>query len=276
MKGWRQVTSKMGALVDVTRCIGCGSCEVACSLYNGLKPEQEQESKTAPVSENVELAVNRWTVVQSHKFEKNGEQIRRFVKRQYFHCQEPACASACFAKAMQKTPAGPVVYNENLCVGCRYCMIACPFEVLKFEWNKPFPRVLKCQMCPDRVTEGQMPACASVCPTGAITFGEREKLVEEAKKRLADKPNFYVNHIYGLNEVGGTSWLYISDVPFGELGFRTDAPEKALPEYTWEVLRWTPAIFVGWGAILTGLYIYNKRRAAAHDEEEMYAPVDPD
>ncbi|BAF58850.1 MAG: 4Fe-4S dicluster domain-containing protein [Pelotomaculum sp.] len=269
------MASTKGVLVDITRCIGCESCVVACRLYNGLEPGQKNRGKTKQ-NGNTELAPDKWTAVQGYRVDKDGNKVRRFVKKQCLHCLEPACASACFARALQKTPEGPVVYNEKLCVGCRYCMIACPFGILRFEWDKPFPRVLKCQMCLARVADNQMPACASVCPTGAVTFGERDKIVEEAKKRQASNPNLYVSQIYGLKEAGGTSWLYLSDVAFDKLGFRTDVPEKPIPEYTWQVLRWTPHIFIGWGALLTGMYLYTKRRAAVHAEEEMYAPVDVD
>lgn len=245
--------------MDITRCIGCESCVVACRLYNGLDAGPKKGAGQAQ-PETAELAPDRWTVVQSYRADKKGEPVRRFVKKQCFHCLEPACASACFARALQKTPEGPVVYNEKLCVGCRYCMLACPFGILKFEWDKTFPRVLKCQMCMSRVAGGQMPACVSVCPTGALTYGERDKLVEEAKARMTDSPNLYVNHIYGKEEVGGTSWLYISDIPFNQLGFRTDVVNRPLPEYTGRVLRLTPAVALGWGALLTGMYFYTKRR----------------
>jgi len=267
------VASAKGVLVDITRCIDCESCVVACRLYNGLDADTKGGAKPRQTGKN-ELAPNRWTVVRDNHVQKDGKTVRRFVKQQCFHCVEPACASACFARAIQKTPEGPVVYNEKLCVGCRYCMIACPFGILRFEWDKPFPRVLKCQMCLSRVADNQMPACASVCPTRAIVFGEREQIVQEANKRIAAKPGLYINQVYGAKEAGGTSWLYISDVPFEQLGFKTNVPEKPIPEYTWQVLKWTPGIFIGWGALLTGMYWYNKRRATVHNEEELYAPVD--
>jgi formate dehydrogenase iron-sulfur subunit len=242
-------------------------------LYNDLKPGPRAGGEAKPDGP-AELAPDRWTVVQSFRVEKDGSRVRRFVKRQCFHCLDPACASACFAKALQKTPEGPVVYNEKLCVGCRYCMIACPFEVLRYEWDKPFPRVLKCQMCLARIANDQMPACVSACPTGALTFGDRDKIIAEARQRQYSRPDLYVSQIYGLTEAGGTSWLYLSDVPFERLGFPTGVPERPLPEYTWAVLRWTPHLFVGWGALLAVMYLYNRRRAVAHSEEEMYAPVD--
>lgn len=261
-----------GVLVDITRCVNCESCVVACRLYNGLEEGKNGAKETQ--AEKDKLVSNRWTVVQKVKVEKNGNAVRRYVKQQCLHCLEPACASAFFSKALQKTPEGPVVYNEKLCVGCRYCFIACPFEIPTYEWDKSFPRVQKCQMCLARVADNQMPACASVCPTSAITFGKREDLLKEAKSRIAANPALYVDHIYGEKEAGGTSWLYLSDVPFEQLGFNTKVTHRPIPDYTWQVLKWTPYIFVGWGALLTGMYMYTKRRAEVHAEEEMYAPVD--
>ena len=134
-----------GVLVDITRCVNCESCVVACRLYNGLEEGKNGAKETQ--AEKDKLVSNRWTVVQKVKVEKNGNAVRRYVKQQCLHCLEPACASACFSKALQKTPEGPVVYNEKLCVGCRYCFIACPFEIPTYEWDKSFPRVQKCQMC---------------------------------------------------------------------------------------------------------------------------------
>lgn len=272
-----------GVLVDVTRCIGCKSCVVACKTWNDLpsKPgtfnnEWDNPGKTS---------ADTWTVVNYHVIE-DGDNIKwRFVKRQCFHCNEPACESACFTRALIKTKEGSVIYkpteiNKDYCVGCRYCMIACPFGVPKYQWEKAFPYVQKCRFCYDRMKqEGMVPACVTACPTGALTYGDKEALLAEAKDRLNKNPK-YVKHIYGEKEYGGTSWLYISDVPFDQIGFKTEAygkpvSQKSIPSYTWDVLKWTPYIFIGWGALLTGMRLYTKRRAEAHDESEMYAPVDP-
>lgn len=261
------MASNKGVLVDITKCIGCESCVVACRLYNELESGSKSGSEPSP-SQKAELAPDRWTVVQDYRVEKNGEPVRRFVKKQCFHCLEPACASACFARALQKTPEGPVVYNEKLCVGCRYCMLACPFGILKFEWDKAFPRVLKCQMCMSRVASDQKPACTSVCPTGALVFGDRNDLIEEAGKRVAASHNLYINQIYGKEEVGGTTWLYLSDVPFSQLGFRTDVVNRPLPEYTNKILRLTPTVALGWGAMLTGMYFYTKRRNENENKDQ--------
>ena len=253
-----------GILVDITKCVGCGSCVVACKLWNSLKwdnnvPTYGKEAKTS--TEN-------WTAVRLNEVQKGKEKIWRFTKQQCLHCEEPACASACFAKAIVKSKEGPVVYNASLCVGCRYCMLACPFDVPKYEWDKVFPLVRKCQMCPSRIEKGETPACAATCPTEALKYGERSALLQEARQRLSSNSN-YINHIYGEKEVGGTSWLYISDMPFETLGFRTNITIKPLPHYTESILKLTPTVALGWGAVLTGLYTYTRRRNEIGKENDQ-------
>ncbi len=249
-------------LVDVTKCVGCGSCEVACKLWNGLKFDQDPPTDV----QGDGLAAEKWTSVNLVKAKKGNEDAWRFVKRQCLHCHEPACASACFSKAIQKTKNGAVVYDEKLCVGCRYCMLACPFNIPKYEWDKTFPRVRKCQMCAGRLDQGESPACVGVCPAGALTYGEHEDMLKIARERIS-KNSAYINQIYGEKEAGGTSWLYISDVPFKELGFRTDITTRPLPQYSESILSLTPAVGLGWGAMLTGLYVYNRRRNDIAREE---------
>lgn len=245
-----------GVLVDLTKCIGCGSCTVACNLWNGLGHDEAKSTET----KKEKLNAKNWTVVNSHEVtDKDHKPVWRFVKQQCFHCQQPACASACFSKALQKNEDGAVVYYPHLCVGCRYCMVACPFDIPKYEWDKSFPLVTKCQMCSTRMTKGEAPACTVVCPTGAMEFGEREVLLQQAHKTLkGDKP--YVNQIYGEQEVGGTAWLYLSDIPFGELGFKTDLGTTELPTYSNGFLKNVPGVAFVWGILLTGLYYYTKRR----------------
>jgi len=267
-----------GVLVDVSRCIGCRSCQVACKSWNDLpaSPTTFNNSWDNPPKINA----TNWTNVGFHLIENNGDLKWRFAKRQCMHCLEPACESACFTHSFVKTKDGPVIYkptelNKDYCVGCRYCMIACPFGVPSFEWDKPLPFVRKCRFCYDRMKEGEKPACVTACLSGCLVFGERDELLAEAHKRIATNPR-YINRVYGEKEYGGTSWLYISDVPFEDIGFKTNVSEKSIPSMTFSVLKWTPAIFVGWGAILTGLYMYTKRRAKVHAEEEMYAPVKED
>jgi Fe-S-cluster-containing dehydrogenase component len=153
----------------------------------------------------------------------------RFIRQMCMHCDTPTCASVCPVGAVVKTSAGPVLYNEDKCMGCRYCMQACPFGVPRYQWDSALPRVRKCTLCNDRVAAGLATACATVCPTGATKFGDRDELIEEATARIRANPDKYVNHIYGVDEVGGTSVLLISDVPFESLGYRTNLSKEPLP-----------------------------------------------
>ncbi|HHV65873.1 MAG TPA: 4Fe-4S dicluster domain-containing protein [Peptococcaceae bacterium] len=249
-----------GVLVDIPKCIGCESCSVACKLYNDLKWDPKRKAKTArerAQEPNKGLWADDWTSINLYEPEKNGQKVLRFVKTQCFHCLEPACASACFSKAFQKLPQGPVIYDQSLCVGCRYCMLACPFDILKYEWEKAIPGVRKCQMCAQRGANFQIPACVSVCPTGALTCGERDELLAEARKRI--KENGYIDHIFGEKEAGGTSWLYISDVPFDQMRFRTDVTTRPMPSYSEGYMKLTPLVGISWAAVLTGLYVYNNK-----------------
>jgi formate dehydrogenase iron-sulfur subunit len=221
----------------------------------------------APVNgENAQLADENWTVIKKFKLFKNDKsQVWRFVKQQCLHCQSPSCVSACFAKALQKTNEGAVVYFPENCVGCRYCMLACPFKIPKFEWQTPIPAVTKCVMCYGRLKEGKSPACVSVCPEGVMKFGERETLLKEAKEIIANDSR-YINHIYGEKEAGGTSWIYISDMPFEKIGFNTNVVKKPLPAYTSSYMKCTPIFGAIWTIILTALYFITKRRNTIKNE----------
>lgn len=256
-----------GVLVDITQCIGCGSCSVACKMWNDLGFEAAQPNPP----KNRKLSDKNWTVVDTcETHDKSGEEVWRYVKKQCMHCQEPACASACFSKALQRNDDGAVVYYPDLCVGCRYCMIACPFDVPKYEWSKAAPQIAKCQMCSTRLAKGESPACTSVCPTHAVLFGERDELLAIAQKRINSNPQ-YQQQIYGREEVGGTAWLYLSDVPFGELGFKTNLQTTPLPEYTHRFLKHIPYVALAWGGLLTALSLFNKRRRRIRQENEEAA-----
>lgn len=147
-------------------------------------------------------------------------------------------------------------------------MVACPFGVPKFEYDQPVPYVRKCEFCSQRQAEGEAPACASVCPSGALQFGSRAELLEEARTRIYQNPDRYAHHIYGEHEVGGTSWLYLSDVPLDQLGFRTDVGTRPYPEFTWPFLSAVPLVLTLWPPLLMGLYAFTKARR----EQEEGAP----
>jgi formate dehydrogenase iron-sulfur subunit len=245
---------RVGVLVDTTRCIGCRGCEAACAEANALATPDEGDvfaSRRATTTAH-------YTVV--NRLARPAPAEARFVKSQCMHCVEPACASACLVRALEKTPEGPVVYHAERCLGCRYCMVACPFGTPKFEYEKAVPLVRKCTFCLERQARGLEPACTSVCPSGALTFGRRDALLEEARTRIYQHPDRYVHHIYGEHEVGGTSWLYISDVPFEEAGFRTDLGTAPAAGYAQDALAGVPVVMTVGPAVLMGLYSIARRR----------------
>ena len=249
-------------LIDLTRCTGCRACQVACKQWNQLPPEQTTFFNGAGYQNPSAMSERTFTLVKFLDYERNGQNEFRFYKEMCMHCNEPACASVCPVAAFRKTKEGPVVYDVNRCIGCRYCMIACPFGVPKFEWSKILPLVRKCTGCYARVREGLVPACAKTCPT-AIVYGSRKDMIHEARRRLQARPDFYFPKIYGLDEAGGTSVLYLSALPFSELGFKK-VTTRPLPEYTWQALRFVPGIFLSMGALLTftSWFMHRKERLA--------------
>jgi formate dehydrogenase iron-sulfur subunit len=237
-----------GVLVDTTRCIGCRACEQACCEDNDFPiPDVANDRALANPRDTSE---ERWTVV--NRFETSAGEV--FVKKQCLHCWQPACAAACLTNAMFKTREGPVIWRESKCMGCRFCMVSCPFDIPKFEYHSANPRILKCDMCFDRLAEGKRPACVDACPTDALMFGQKKDLIEIARVRVYNHPDRYVHKIYGEHEVGGTGWLYLSAVPFEEIGLRTDLGTTPYPEYTRDFLYGVPLVLFGLPALLLGLH----------------------
>ncbi len=234
---------KAAILTDLTKCVGCEACVWACKEINEL-PRDDGARK---------LSATTWTVVEEH----NGV----FVRHQCMHCVDPACASVCPVAALQKTPEGAVIYDETRCIGCRYCMVGCPFGIPKYEWDSPLPRVQKCILCFEkRLKEGRQPACTEACPTKATVFGDRDELVREAQRRIRAHPDRYVDHIYGLHEAGGTSVLYISGVPFEALGFKVTLRDDPYPRLTWEILSKLPNVVGVGGVLMFGIWWVVNRR----------------
>lgn len=239
----------VGVLVDTTRCIGCRACEQACSKEHGFSvPDVANDGaleNRRPTSES------QWTVV--NRFDTTQGEV--FVKHQCLHCWQPACAAACLTNAMEKTEAGPVVWHPDRCMGCRFCMISCPFNIPKFEYHSWNPRIQKCNMCAGRLERGQKPACVAACPTDALAFGSKRDLMEIARVRIYNHPDRYVHQIYGEYEVGGTGWLYLSAVPFEEIGFRADLGNTPYPEMTRDFLYGVPLVLFSFPALLLGLHL---------------------
>ncbi len=225
-----------GCLVDLGRCIGCRKCELACNKVNGL-PEPEKPFDDVTVFNQRRRPDDKaFTVVNRYYTGRTDERNQpkpTFVKVQCMHCQDPACASACITGALHKNENGAVTWNPAKCIGCRYCMVACPFQIPAYEYSNPItPRVRKCTFCFDRISEeGGTPGCAAICPVEAITFGRRSELLKLAHQRIKRDPVNYVQHVYGEKEVGGTSWLYISQVPFEKID-SYNMPTRQIPKLT--------------------------------------------
>ncbi len=256
-----------GMLNDSTRCIGCRACQSACKTENKLPAEptlgDDKVFGTPLYDSPRELSEHTYTLIKMHQDEKSQETT--FVKEQCMHCVDPACQSACIVGALKKQPNGAVEYDADLCMGCRYCMVACPFGVPQFEWHKAIPSIRKCTLCSaTRLKKGEPTACATACPAGAITFGKREALLKEARARIENHPERYLAHIYGEKEVGGTNVLYLTrpQVQFAGLGL-PEVKYKAVSGLTESIQHrifqyFIPPIAVY--SILGGIMAYNQRR----------------
>lgn len=253
-----------GVLVDITRCIGCRSCQVACKQWHGVPAREADDAAQSPYAFQ-DLHADCYTRI-SFLEDRTGEvPTWHFVKNQCLHCLKPACVSACPVGALQKSALGPVVYDQDRCIGCRYCMLACPFHIPKYEWDSRNPWVRKCDFCADRLELGLEPACIKACPMEVMLLGEIQSIQQEAKKRITANPERYVQTIYGLEEAGGTSWMYIADRPFSQLGFPTAIRLQAYPDFTWASLSKLPWKGLGLATALTALAVFRNRGSEKED-----------
>jgi formate dehydrogenase iron-sulfur subunit len=243
---------------DNTRCIGCRACMVACKERNDLEADQTDFFAGDGYQNPRDLDANNYTLITYR--EKAAEAEWVFGRQLCMHCAQPACVSACPTGALQKLANGAVELTEWRCIGCRYCMQACPFVIPKFSYDTPFPKVHKCTFCSDRLAEDLEPACAKVCPTHAIEFGDRDEMLAEAKRRIATAPGRYVPHVYGEKEVGGTNVFHLSSVPFEKIGYETGLPEEPLPDLTHKSMRFVPRIFFTLLAVFGSLAWIVRRR----------------
>jgi len=247
----------MAILFDMTYCGGCNSCVEACREGHGFSDG---------VDEVHELAADAYCSLNA----KEDFTYRNLCR----HCVTPSCASVCPVGALEKRPQGPVTYDADKCMGCRYCLTACPFNVPRYEWHDPVPAVRKCDMCWDRLQEGEIPRCAAACRQDATIFGPRDELLAEAWSRIEESPDEYHHHVYGEDEVGGTSVLFLTPFPLEELGFKEELGKRPLPELTWNVLEKIPGFAVTAAAGLMALgWIIRRRNEVAAWEERPPLPT---
>jgi len=233
-------------LFDGTMCVGCKLCESGCAEANGLAYDES-------IAAQQKTSDRKFTYVATRKEDK-------YMRRLCMHCLNPSCVSVCPVGALQKSKAGPVTYDADKCMGCRYCMVACPFDIPKYEWAKAIPAIRKCVFCQDRLAAGKSTACAEACPAGATFFGDRKDLLLEAHRRIREKPGQYIDHVYGESEVGGTSVLFLSSIPFTDFGFPDDTGSEAPPVLTGRVLEHVPDVVTVGFALLGGIYWITGRR----------------
>lgn len=247
-------------LYDATKCKGCHGCEYDCAWEN------EMPDPVIPEDESIirKTDETHCSVVNTYETSKGTVNI----KNQCMHCTDPACVSACLTNAMKKTKEGPVTWDGDKCMGCRYCMVSCPFDVPKFEYGSTNPRIVKCTMCFNLVKDGDMPTCAFNCPGEALTFGTRREILKEARRRIIENPDRYVDHIYGEHEAGGTCWMYLSPVSFDELGMNTSVKTESYPKLTKGFISAIAPVDIILPAALLGIYEATKSKNKKKEEDK--------
>lgn len=252
----------IGLLIDTTKCNLCYKCHFKCHSFYDLKntsPYDQEYVKFSSLTEQPQLDAYHYVVLQKYEVQKDSGTSVIGVSRRCMHCLNPACASVCPVGALHKHDDGAVSYNEQKCIGCRYCQNACPFDIPKFEWDEAWPKISKCTFCEGRLLQSDIPVCVEVCPTEAIIFGERVELLAEAHQRIENNPELYFDHVYGEHEAGGTSVMYISELAPGYLGF-PETEEHEYPDYTWEFLSKIPLEIAVLTGILVGSVYFRKYR----------------
>jgi formate dehydrogenase iron-sulfur subunit len=274
-------------LIDIANCIGCRACQVACKQWNEREGEETTFEDALGFQNPATLSAKTYTLIAFHEVEnpeKPGGVESAYVMQRCLHCLEPACVSACPTTALHRQPDGPVSYDVDACIGCRYCMLACPWDVPTAEWDTLAPKISKCTHCADRADQpvpvafnGQpasdaertrfadtiaVPACVKACPADALRYGTRDDMLALAHQRISDRPERYVDHVYGEKELGGTTVLYLSSVPFEKLGFPAYG-EKPFPTFTKWALGVVPPAVLAMGALLGASYAFFRKRAHA-------------
>ena len=263
---------RMGVLVDTTVCIGCRNCEWACKDAHGLPAGDLNSYEDRTVLKTKRRPNTKaLTVVNEYSHGKYSN-LPVDIKVQCMHCDHPACVSACIVGAFSKQENGSVIWDTDMCIGCRYCMVACPWQIPAFEYDKALnPLIMKCDFCFERTKEGKLPACVSICPVEALTYGKRTELVMIARDRIRRNPDRYVDHILGEYEVGGTAWLYLASKEFEEMDF-PDLGKNPAPGVSESIQHGIFAYFVppvSLYALLGGIMWINKRRKELEEENKI-------
>jgi len=255
---------RMGVLVDTTACIGCRNCEWACKKAHDI-PAGNIDSYADKSAFNQMRRPDKSALTVVNQYENKKEINAPFyTKVQCMHCDHPACVSACIVGAFSKQENGSVIWDTNKCIGCRYCMVACPFQIPSFEYDKAIdPKIKKCDLCFDRTKKGELPACVNICPVEALTYGPRSELIKIAREKLQLYPDRYFQHIYGEHEVGGTSWLYLSAVDLAKERVMPTLGTKPAPGVSESIQHGIFAYFVppvSLYALLAGIMWLNKKK----------------
>ncbi|HEX9740978.1 MAG TPA: 4Fe-4S dicluster domain-containing protein [Ignavibacteriaceae bacterium] len=261
---------RMGVLVDSTACIGCRNCEWACKEAHNLPAGDINSYEDKSVFKQMRRpGSSALTVINQYE---NDKQINNpiNVKVQCMHCDHPACVSACIVGAFTKKENGSVVWDTDKCIGCRYCMVACPFQIPSFDYDKALdPEIRKCDFCIERTKEGNLPACVNICPVEAINYGPRSELIKIAREKIKKYPDRYIDYIYGENEVGGTSWLYLSGQDLAKTKALPSLTTKTAPGVSESIQHGIFAYFVppaSLYALLAGIMWLNKKKKESSEE----------
>jgi len=288
-------------LIDITNCIGCRACQVACKEWNERDGEKTELLPELGYQNPAVLSAKTLTLISFHENadEKSTAGFRQdHVMRRCLHCIDPACVSACPTTALDRRVDGPTLFDPSKCIGCRYCVWACPWDVPTADWDSHTPQIHKCTHCADRhdqpaplsrnaqpltdvetksfVDSILTPACVKACPADALKYGTREQMLTEAKRRMSNRPGRYIDHIYGEKEAGGTSVMYLSAVPFEKLGF-PKVGDKAYPLYTKLALKAVAPAVLALGALLgfTSGFFQRRRKVALEQAAAAGKPAAP-
>lgn len=281
----------VGMLYDATLCIGCKACMVGCKEANGMPVENADQSPIWDTPDDTSgKTLNIIKVYRNGTAEAKDREIDgfSFVKRHCLHCVDPGCISVCPTTAMRKHPeTGVVTHHPEACIGCRYCVWACPYNVPKWDFEDAFGQIQKCQFCEHRLAEGKLPACVESCPTGASLFGTREELLQEAHRRLQLEPGStyayprntlddpdrheaivpqYIDRVYGETQGGGTQVMVLAGVPFDKLDF-PDIPERSFASLSETIQSTIYKGMIAPLALLGGLMFVTRRTLKKGDEE---------